>query len=437
MCSSFRNNEDYGTEDVWICVIDPCKFLFLVHFQVLWTDFGMSIWKIDLFFIFVTLCIKALWTAGANYQQLTLQHPLYNIEVDGGTGDVYIGGENILVRATKELRLEKKVPTGPQKDNTDCLAPGVLPECKLPRILTNNRNKILLIDQGQQKLITCGSVYFGACQLRDLNSLSLLEEAKDKNVASNSPYPSVAFIAPGSDGGKDVMYVGSTWLKKYSVLLTQAAVASVSLQKNKLFAFVEEFFNDPVSLIEFKEPHEFIAKYIYGFSSGMFSYFIQVQQTSLKSGTYHTTIGRICHEDKRFVSYVEMPLVCRSNSGGDYNIAQSAFLTTPGELLASSFGNNGDTLFVAFGNSSLGSPNATRHSAVCVYSMSHVNQKLSENIKQCYKGPQNEGMAWAKRGGDDCTQRPVSNNLLKIIKYSAQNWEQYLVAFPVWRWCFE
>lgn len=362
---------------------------------------------------FLAFCISTLHVASASNRELTSQNPLYNIDVDNETGAVFVGGENIILRATRELRQDKSVSTGPGKDHPQCLPPGVPPPCDKERVIMNNRNKILLIDKGRRKLITCGSLYFGACQLRDLNTLKILEKKDDQYVASSSPSPSIAFIALGSSGGKTVMYVGSTWLKKKSPLLNRAAVGSRSLETNRLFQFVETQFGDPISLISFKEPENFIVKYIYGFSSGMFSYFVQVQQTLelyvFNKGIYHTTIGRVCQKDKNYVSYVEMPLVCQSVSGEEYNIAQSAFLAKPGEHLSTVLGSNGNALFVAFGNLSMGSPNATRYSAVCVYSVQDINQKISENIKKCFDGPpQNEGMPWAKDAGETCTKESVS-----------------------------
>ena len=370
---------------------------------------------------FLAFFTWALQMANAT-TELTSQYPLYDIEVDNETGAVFLGGENVILRVTKELQLEKSVSTGPVKDHPDCRPPRVPPDCGLERVLTKNRNKILLIDKGRRNLITCGSVYFGACQLRDLNTLSTLREVNDQSVASSSPSSSIAFIAPGSTDDKPVMYVGATWEKNSPLVFSQAAVASRNLDNGlKLFHFVETSqLGDTTSHITFKDPQSFIVKYIYGFSSGTFSYFVQVQQT-LKSyegrdNRYHTTIGRVCQRDKEYASYVEMPLVCQSSSGEEYNIAQSAFLSKPGKFLSSELGSNGDALFVAFGNSSLGSPNATRFSAMCVYSIEDINQKLSENIKKCFSdSKQNEGMPWANGGGEACIDSPVSTILCSTV----------------------
>ena len=372
----------------------------------------MSVGKEGLCTASLLFCfISILQNACASFEELSVNHPLFNIDVDNVTGAVFIGGENVIVRATKELKEVKRVSTGPVDDNPDCLPPTVTSSCSSMRVPTNNKNKILVIDQERKNLITCGSVYFGACRLRKLDTLEATVVVDKRYVASSSPSPSIAFIAPGPQAGKKVLYVGSTWLERRPVLLIQAAVCSRTLEPGKYFEFVEKFFLK--TMVEFDDLAKFIVKYIFGFSAGTFSYFVQVQQTldSYNGGSkkYQTTIGRVCHKDKDYASYVEMPLVCKSRDGEDYNIAQSAFLAKPGELLSTSLGSGGDALFVAFANSSEGSPNATRNSALCIFSIKDINQRFSDNIKSCFQGPpKTRGMPWAKQGKQTCKKDQVS-----------------------------
>ena len=48
------------------------------------------------------------------------------------------------------------VTVGPVKDFRNCL-PGK--ECEHEKVLTNNTNRLLLIDKNKNRLIACGSVY--------------------------------------------------------------------------------------------------------------------------------------------------------------------------------------------------------------------------------------------------------------------------------------
>ena len=371
----------------------------------------MSVGKEGLCTASLLFCfISILQNACASFEELSVNHPLFNIDVDSVTGAVFIGGENVIVRATKELKEVKRVSTGPVDDNPECLPPTLTSSCSSTRVPTNNKNKILVIDQERKNLITCGSVYFGACRLRKLDTLEAIVVVDTRYVASSSPSPSIAFIAPGPHADKKVLYVGSTWLKPTSLLGIQAAVCSRKLE-GEYFDFVEKLLK--TTMIIFEDPAKFIVRYIFGFSTGTFSYFVQVQQTldSYNGGSkkYHTTIGRVCHKDMYYASYVEMPLVCKSRDGEDYNIAQSAFLAKPGELLSTSLGSGGDALFVAFANSTEGSPNATRNSALCIFSIKDINQRFSDNIKSCFQGPpKTRGMPWAKQGKQTCKKDQVS-----------------------------
>ena len=371
----------------------------------------MSVGKAGQYIASLFIClISILHITSASFKELTARHPLINIIVDNVTGAVFIGGENVIIRATKELIEVKRVNTGPVRDNPHCLPPTITTSCSFKRVPTNNRNKILVIDQERRNLITCGSVYFGACQLRKLDTLEAIVVVDKRYVASSSPSPSIAFIAPGPQADKKVLYVGSTWLELRALLGRPAAVSSRKLEPGKYFDFVERFVK--TTMIIFEDPAKFIVRYIFGFSTGTFSYFVQVQQTldSYNGGSkkYHTTIGRVCHKDMYYASYVEMPLVCKSRDGEDYNIAQSAFLAKPGELLSTSLGSGGDALFVAFANSSEGSPNATRNSAFCIFSIKDINQRFSDNIKSCFQGPQKaRGMPWAKQGKQTCKKDRV------------------------------
>ena len=375
----------------------------------------MSVGKEGLCTASLLFCfIGILQNACASFEELSVNHPLFNIDVDNVTGAVFIGGENVIVRASKELKEVKRVSTGPVDDNPECLPPTVTSSCSSTRVPTNNKNKILVIDQERKNLITCGSVYFGACRVRKLDTLEASVVVDKRYVASSSPSPSIAFIAPGPQAGKKVLYVGSTWLKYRSLLGFHAAIGSRKLETGEYFDFVgKRFFEE--TLIEFSDQakSKFIVRYIFGYTASTFSYFVQVQQTldSYNGGSkkYHTTIGRVCHKDLYYASYVEMPLVCKSRDGEDYNIAQSAFLAKPGELLSTSLGSGGDALFVAFANSTEGSPNATRNSALCIFSIKDINQRFSDNIKSCFQGPpKTRGMPWAKQGKQTCKKDQVS-----------------------------
>lgn len=114
---------------------------------------------------------------------------------------------------------------------------------------------------------------------------------------------------------------------------------------------------------------------------------------------------RICQKDADYYSYTEVPIKCRlhgqSSQGQheniDYNLAQAAFLGKPGSELATSLGITAqdDILFVAFSKSHdqfdvYNKP--SNQSAVCVYALSAVHRKFTQNIQHCFNGNGYQGL---------------------------------------------
>ena len=49
--------------------------------------------------------------------------------------------------------------------------------------------------------------------------------------------------------------------------------------------------------------------YIYGFSSGGFSYFLTTQKRD-QSSPFHSRLVRVCQNDPHYYSYTEVPIEC-------------------------------------------------------------------------------------------------------------------------------
>ena len=65
--------------------------------------------------------------------------------------------------------------------------------------MMDNVNKALVIDYNNSKLISCGSLFQGTCNIRSLGNISLVDEIVDEEfiVANTAQASTVAFIAPG------------------------------------------------------------------------------------------------------------------------------------------------------------------------------------------------------------------------------------------------
>lgn len=74
--------------------------------------------------------------------------------------------------------------TGPKNDSKDCS----YNECtsNLTKKLTDNVNKVLLIDYSTSRLVFCGSVFQGICNVRNLQNISHIEQDTYEAVVANS-----------------------------------------------------------------------------------------------------------------------------------------------------------------------------------------------------------------------------------------------------------
>ena len=156
--------------------------------------------------VFLILLSLSICTSFGSFPELQLSEELYNIDIDNETNIIFIGGKNVILKVSPTLKELKRITSGPLPDYIKCLEST--PVCPPER--TDNRNKILLIDSANKKLITCGSVYHGVCQGRSLETLSVEISNNNNFVVSNSDLPSVAVIGPNGDG-KLALYIATSW----------------------------------------------------------------------------------------------------------------------------------------------------------------------------------------------------------------------------------
>lgn len=318
-------------------------------------------------------------------------------------GHIYVGAVNRIYALDSDLSIISEAETGPVNDSRKCL-PGV--ECSHPKNLTDNYNKVLIHYQGlKDKILTCGSVYQGACEARNLKNISRAHtyyesefgSILDIAVAANDPVAStVAFVATGPpepDVSWDVLYVGATYTGGHSDILTEQlrglvpAISTRNLNKNR-FELIEK--TTKLSGISVKKDvrSQFLIKYITGFISELYSYFLTQQPSSPSSPDGSPTVSKIvqiCQEDMYYNSYIDMPLVCRGKDNKDYNYLQAARVTKASQNLQLSFGlRSADDILIGVFSDHENDPDA--NSAVCVFTMQYIRKRLLENVQKCYSG---------------------------------------------------
>ena len=363
-------------------------------------------------------------TSFGNFLELQLSEELYNIDIDNETNSIFIGGKNIILKASSTLRELKRIASGPLEDYIHCLESQ--PVCLRER--TDNRNKILLIDSANKKLITCGSFKHGVCQGRSLETLSVEISNNNEYVVSNSDLPSVAVIGPSWDHGKLALYIATSWDgKTYGSLILnffiypKPAVSTRNIDGSNVFAVSANSVLDGYSYLQFRDLN-YLVKHIYGFSLSGFTYFVSVQETTdsyyqkKNPKVFSTFIIRICQRDKNYFSYLELPLECKGTNGTNFNIGTSAYLTKPGNFFATSSGiqASDEVLVVTFVQTNGGWTDPASKSGVCFYPVKEINEKLAADQKKCADGSystEKYGLPW--RGhAKNCAKKVIFNRLI-------------------------
>lgn len=322
-----------------------------------------------------------------------------HLALDRRTGRIYVGGVNRIIQLNSSLNLEACVTTGPKRDNPQCHASG----CNSPETEAtwmDNTNKILLLDTELNNLIACGSLFQGACDKYQLSNISAPSKFVPISIAANDDHSSTyAFIGPEQYNQwrpSNVLYVGTTFTNNGDYREDAPAISSRNLETLD-FALIS-FSQQSLLKIDVKYRDHFLVKYVYGFNSSEYAYFVIVQKQSHLPGQeelgYVTRLARVCINDANYDSYTEVTLQCLVKETGikekvtNYNLVQDAKIAAAGEELAASLGiKAGDTILTASFSPSRGISNEPQsQSAVCMYSMREIEAKFNENIHMCFNG---------------------------------------------------
>uniref|UniRef100_A0A8C3L443 Plexin-A2 n=1 Tax=Chrysolophus pictus TaxID=9089 RepID=A0A8C3L443_CHRPC len=115
-------------------------------------------------------------TFHSEHRDWTFNH----LTVHQSTGAVYVGAINRVYKLSGNLTILVAHKTGPEEDNKSCYPPLIVQPCTEVLTLTNNVNKLLIIDYSENRLLACGSLYQGVCKLLRLDDLFILVEPSHK-----------------------------------------------------------------------------------------------------------------------------------------------------------------------------------------------------------------------------------------------------------------
>lgn len=293
---------------------------------------------------------------------------------DPSVGRIYVGARDHLFQLDRFLRPEHRADTGPISDSRDCLPPVTESNCPQARI-TNNHNKLLLVDPYSMELITCGSVNQGICQKRSLDSVNVVRFSAERPVdtqyvAANHPNVStVGLVVRPRPDRQPVMFVGRGYTSSHPPISTR------NLAQEPVFSY-EETAKLAVAGRLSEYDHHFVASFAHGQHVYFFFYRRDLKSMSRE---YRTYVSRICLDDQAYYSYVEVPLTCRSMAGKVYNLLQAAQLG-----LSKDGGPDSGNLFGVFSTHSTASFPPSEDSALCMFNLADVDRRIISTRDLCY-----------------------------------------------------
>ncbi|XP_067403019.1 plexin-A3 [Emydura macquarii macquarii] len=365
---------------------------------------------------------------------------LTHLAVHRETGEVFAGAINRVYKLSANLSQLLVHRTGPVPDDARCYPPPAVRLCQHPLAPADNVNKLLLLDYAGGRLVACGSVWQGVCQLLRLGDLAKVGEPhqrKEHYLSGGREADAMAGVILERPGQPSQLFVGTSveGRSEYFPTLSSRHLAPDSASPD-MFSLVyqDEFVSSQV-----KVPSDtlslhpaFDIYYVSAFVSGAFVYFLTLQldtqQTALEGpggspgggaagGTpggerfFSSKIVRLCAGDAEFYSYVEFPLGC-AHAGMEYRLVQAARLAKAGRRLAQALGlaEGQDVLYAAFSQGQKNRVAPPRQSLLCLFTLDEVNRRIQERIQSCYRGEGHLSLPWLLNKELPCINTPMQIN---------------------------
>ncbi|KAM9325248.1 plexin-B3 [Gastrophryne carolinensis] len=291
---------------------------------------------------------------------VTFNHMAY----DPGSGSIYIGAINWIFQLSPDLHLVAEDSTGPRFDSPECLPFKDLKDCP-QAVQTQNTNKLLTVNTREGELLTCGHVFQGICEKRNLTNIShiiykTVDPGDNQFVAANDPKVTTVGIVETSQD-HDYLFVGRGLTARLSSGIPPITIRQ--LEKPSVFS------NEGLGKLVVGDFSDYNNTFVGVFSNQGHVYFLFYRRGSKSQMDYKTYLGSVCSQDLHLYSYVEVPLVC----DGGYNLAQAAHLEIKNR-----------ELFVVFAASQGSSPNPSSRTALCSYKMEDIEERITSARALCY-----------------------------------------------------
>ncbi|XP_067684002.1 hepatocyte growth factor receptor-like [Haliotis asinina] len=306
---------------------------------------------------------------------------LQQITIHGDSGQLFVGGKNILYHFNSNLTKLSETMTGPVEDNILC-PPADLP-CERSRSLTDNLMSVLEVDPSKKKLLVCGSVSQGLCSMHSLSNVANFKQMNKSDI-QNFVGSRKSVFAFFDKTVKGFLYVGQEYDQR--ALQFSPAVLSTRFVEQYRDTFQIKYLKYDTNIRLFSALDIFVAikasyhmEFLYGFEHNNFTYFITVQQQKITTrNTIVTKLLRICQSDQFYYSYMEIELKC-SRQDVKYNRATAAHFTESSDSVSS-------VLYVAAGITEPASTdlNEKQGFAICSYNIGDIESDFLDAQDDCY-----------------------------------------------------
>lgn len=331
-------------------------------------------------------------TLGASGLQLTQHYSNVNltrVAVYKDTGQVIVGGVNILVSLDEDLKNVVNNHLGPHFDSDKCFKEPA--PCTESKTFEANTVTVLEINPVHKYVLVCGSIWQGLCSiymLSDINSeISFNSTSHATFIGSKAS--SVAFFGLQKDTTLDSvrLYAAVATYDKTNDMFSPYTISTrvvINNDREHNIEYLKEGisqFDNSFLTVSPATRKDFKVHYIYGFELDGYGYYVAVQpiDRDIARTKYATKLIQFCQEDDYYWTYIEVPLACHRN-GIDYTLATAAHIGSDGmqDYLAVSFGRHG--------NRPSREPDKRYGSVVCNFSMETAKEMLSQIRKRCSNG---------------------------------------------------
>ncbi|XP_066523018.1 plexin-B2a [Hoplias malabaricus] len=332
--------------------------------------------------VLTLLCVGQSLSDQQSRPQFSSPTIINTVAQDPRTGRIYLGAVNAIHQLDSGLRKESMSVTGPKKDSPTC-TPPIINQCQ-EAVERNNINKLLLPNPANGSLIVCGSIYRGICSLLNLSHV-------EQNIYYSDSKGEKTYVATTEESVSVVGVISSFQKAEHNLSVFLVGKGYGGSDSSKLIStrLLQDFgdmdmFENVVEASSMQasplaqRAHDFR----HAFKDGGHVYFL-FSRTQI-AGDKITIVARLCDSDDHYYSYTELQVNCSVNGENFYNKVKAAYLATPGPILAKNLNSsspNDKVLFAVFS-----SDVDSSKSALCMYPLSSINQRLEDVIESCYTG---------------------------------------------------